>query len=102
MIKIGANVVRHGRYATFQMAEVAISRDLFANMLRLIAELRPPPAASTAQRVRQAPRDTCVMVEKHLAFRSVDTASAHLGASSRRAGGASANASRSLWRKTVK
>jgi hypothetical protein len=30
-------------YATFQMAEVAISRHLFADILRLIAELRPPP-----------------------------------------------------------
>jgi hypothetical protein len=27
------------------MAEVAISRYLFADILRLIAELRPPPAA---------------------------------------------------------
>jgi hypothetical protein len=30
------------------MAEVAIPRMLFAEMLRLIAELRPPPLASTA------------------------------------------------------
>jgi hypothetical protein len=30
------------------MAEVAIPRHLFADILRLIAELRPPPAASTA------------------------------------------------------
>jgi hypothetical protein len=35
----------HGRYVAFQMAEVAISRHLFADILRLIAELRPPPAA---------------------------------------------------------
>ena len=26
LIKIGAKVVRHGRYVTFQLAEVAISR----------------------------------------------------------------------------
>jgi hypothetical protein len=46
LIKIGAKVVRHGRYVAFQMAEVAISRKLFAEILRLIAELRPlaPPA----------------------------------------------------------
>jgi hypothetical protein len=45
LIKIGAKVVSHGRYAAFQMAEVAIPRNLFADILRLIAELRPPPAA---------------------------------------------------------
>jgi hypothetical protein len=44
LIKIGAKVVSHGRYVTFQMAEVAISRDIFADILRLIAELRSPPA----------------------------------------------------------
>jgi Transposase DDE domain group 1 len=48
LIKIGAKVVRHGRYIAFQMAEVAISRNLFADILRLIAELRPPPDASPA------------------------------------------------------
>src|ERR1700731_2685370 len=45
LIKIGAKVVSHGRYVAFQMAEVAISR-LFADILRLIAELRPPPITS--------------------------------------------------------
>ena len=30
---------------TFQMAEVVIPRDLFADILRLIAELRPPDPA---------------------------------------------------------
>jgi hypothetical protein len=30
------------------LAEVAIARNLFADVLRLIAELRPPPLASTA------------------------------------------------------
>jgi hypothetical protein len=48
LIKIGAKVVRHGRYIAFQMAELAISRHLFADILRLIAELRPPPVNSTA------------------------------------------------------
>jgi hypothetical protein len=47
-----AKVVSHGRYVAFQMAEVAIPRDLFAEILRLIAELRPPPVASTAGGVR--------------------------------------------------
>jgi hypothetical protein len=44
LIKIGAKVVRHGRYITFQLAEVAIPRSLFANILRLIDDLRPRPA----------------------------------------------------------
>jgi hypothetical protein len=29
LIKIGAKVVRHGRYVTFQLAEVAVSRQMF-------------------------------------------------------------------------
>ncbi len=43
LIKIGAKVVRHGRYITFQMAEVAIPRTLFVEILRLIDGLRPAP-----------------------------------------------------------
>jgi hypothetical protein len=48
LIKIGAKVVSHGRYVAFQMAEVAIPRNLFADILRLIAETRAPPHISTA------------------------------------------------------
>jgi hypothetical protein len=48
LIKIGAKVVCHARSVAFQMAEVAIPRNLFADILRMIAELRPPPVASTA------------------------------------------------------
>ena len=44
LIKIGAKIVRHGRYVTFQMAEVAIPRDLFADILGRIDRLRPAPA----------------------------------------------------------
>ena len=44
LIKIGAKVVSHGRYVTFQMAEVAVSRQMFKDILRLIAQLRAPPA----------------------------------------------------------
>jgi Transposase DDE domain group 1 len=44
LIKIGAKVVSHGRYITFQMAEVAVSRQMFADILSLIARLRTPPA----------------------------------------------------------
>jgi hypothetical protein len=39
--EIGAKVVRHGRYVAFQMAEVAIPRQMFQEILRPIAELRP-------------------------------------------------------------
>ena len=48
LIKIGAKVVSHGRYIAFQMAEVTITRMLFAEILRLIAELRPPPDPASA------------------------------------------------------
>ncbi len=43
LIKIDAKVVRHGRYITFQLAEVAIPRTLFAEILRLVDGLRPAP-----------------------------------------------------------
>jgi hypothetical protein len=41
LIKIGAKVVSHGRYVTFQMAVVAVPRQMFAE---IIARLRAPPA----------------------------------------------------------
>jgi hypothetical protein len=47
LIRIGAKVVRHRRCVAFQMAEVAIPRNLFADILWLIGELRPPPVTST-------------------------------------------------------
>ena len=37
LIKIGAKVISHGRYVTFQMAEVAVPRQMFAEILLLIA-----------------------------------------------------------------
>jgi hypothetical protein len=43
LIKIGAKVVSHGRYLTFQLADVAVPRRLFADILSLIARLRAPP-----------------------------------------------------------
>jgi hypothetical protein len=48
LIKIGAKVVSHGRYLAFQMAEVAIPRQMFQEILRLIAELRPQPPPAPA------------------------------------------------------
>ena len=44
LVKIGAKVVSHGRYVTFQLAEVAVPRNLFREILRRIEELRPRPA----------------------------------------------------------
>ena len=44
LIKIGAKVVRHGRYRIFQMAEVAISKALFAEVLWRADRLRSCPA----------------------------------------------------------
>jgi len=48
LIKIGAKLVSHGRYVAFQMAEVAIPSSLFAEILQLIGELRPPPDPASA------------------------------------------------------
>ncbi len=44
-VKIGAKVVAHGRYLVFQMAEVAVPRELFRGILHRIAGLRPPVVA---------------------------------------------------------
>ena len=43
LVKIGAKVVGHGWYVTFQLAEVAVARDLFRCILRLIDGLEPAP-----------------------------------------------------------
>jgi Transposase DDE domain group 1 len=43
LVKIGARIVRHGRYVVFQLAEVAVPRALFADILRRIDDLRPKP-----------------------------------------------------------
>jgi hypothetical protein len=46
LIKIGAKVVLHSRQVIFQMAEVAIPRELFRDILRAIESLRMPVVAS--------------------------------------------------------
>ena len=43
LVKMGAKVVRHGRYVTFQLAEVAVPRELFRKILSLIDDLRRRP-----------------------------------------------------------
>jgi hypothetical protein len=44
LIKIGAKVVSRGRNMTFQMVEVGVPRQMFQEILMLIARLRTPPA----------------------------------------------------------
>ena len=43
LIKIGAKVTRHSKYVTFQLAEVAVTRRLFAAILNRIERLALPP-----------------------------------------------------------
>ncbi len=43
LIKIGAKVVTHSGYVIFQMAEVAVPRDLFAAILDRIQRIGVPP-----------------------------------------------------------
>ena len=44
LIKTGTRLVRHGRYAIFQMAAAALPTEVFAGILGLINGLRGPPA----------------------------------------------------------
>jgi Transposase DDE domain group 1 len=44
LIKIGAKVVHHARSVTFQLAEVAVPRELFAAILARIGRLRAAPS----------------------------------------------------------
>ncbi len=50
LVKTGAKVTRHVKYVTFQLAEVAIPRNLFAAILDRIARLAIPPPSVTATR----------------------------------------------------
>ena len=43
LIKMGGRIVRHARRIIFQLAEVALSRDLFAAILERISRLRLAP-----------------------------------------------------------
>jgi hypothetical protein len=43
LIKMGGRIVRHARRVVFQMAEVAVSRDLFAPILERLTRLRLAP-----------------------------------------------------------
>ena len=43
LIKIGAKIVRRSKYMAFQMAEVAVPRELFAAILNRIQRFGVPP-----------------------------------------------------------
>jgi hypothetical protein len=51
LVKIGAKVVRHGCYVIFQLAEVAVPRNLFQKILALIDELRRRPVPAQAETI---------------------------------------------------
>ena len=44
LVKIGAKVVKHAHYVTFQMAEVAVPKRLFQAILERIQRLKLPAA----------------------------------------------------------
>ena len=44
LVKIGAKVTRHSKYVTFQLAEVAVPRQLFAAIFERIRRLAMQPA----------------------------------------------------------
>jgi len=48
LIKIGGKVAHHARYVTFQMAEVAVPRQLFRAILDRIRRLRLLPVLARA------------------------------------------------------
>ena len=43
LVEIGAKLVRHARQLVFQMAEVAVPKELFAQILQRIWTLAPAP-----------------------------------------------------------
>ena len=45
LIKIGAKVVSHAKYVVFQLAEVAVPRQLFARILGRVARWCPASAS---------------------------------------------------------
>ena len=48
LIKISANIIGHARNITFQMAQGAVAKNLFADILRPIPEPRTPTLELTA------------------------------------------------------
>lgn len=75
LIKIGAKVISHGRYVTFQMAEVAIPRHLLAGILRLIADFRPPPDPTGCDEFQRKPLKRCVSMKEKSSVLALNTPS---------------------------
>ena len=46
LVRIGARIVRHGRYVVCQPAEVAVPRASFVAIIRRIDRSRGPPVAA--------------------------------------------------------
>ena len=79
LARIGARMVRHGHYITFQMAEVAVSGRMFGRILVRIAQLRasPRPAWLGRRSVgRGKPRRTYALIKANTAFNIDDSPSA--------------------------
>ncbi|SDT99316.1 transposase [Stappia sp. ES.058] len=55
LVKTGARLVKHARYAVFQFAEAALPRAVFAGILGLINGLRDPPIAMVSVRSATPP-----------------------------------------------
>jgi hypothetical protein len=73
LIKIGAKVVGHRRYVAFQVAHVAIPRTLFGDILRLIADLRPPAYPRSREVIgchafERNPKERCIWMTTSWAF----------------------------------
>jgi hypothetical protein len=71
LIKMGAKVVSHGRYVTFELAEVAVPRQMVADVLSLIARLRaaPAPACGTLGQMQQTTTaEVCLDERKSSSF----------------------------------
>ena len=56
LVKIGARIVRHGRYVVFQLAEVAVPRALFAEILRRIERGSAKAAAALGMSIESDER----------------------------------------------
>jgi hypothetical protein len=69
LIKIGAKVVSHDRCTTFQMAKVAVPRQMFQEIPMLIAQLRAPPAPGDEVRCDSRRRQRYALMNTSSEFR---------------------------------
>ncbi len=72
LIKIGVKVTRHAKSVTFQLAGVAVSRNLFAAILDRIARLALPAAAGDMTREQVKERKTWFLTEQVCAEPEID------------------------------